>query len=150
MTPFIQGLIGSIDNAVASSRLWSRGGNEASSGDTNNGVLDAANYAQKTFGKYFSAEGKFAGQTVDDVAKQLISGALKASDVPVDYIVRNGNILILNTRSSQALTQAGIPRSQWTVVNRTGQEQFEAMLSGQLKRNKLTDEGISTVRQSGG
>ena len=27
-------------------------------------------------------------------------------------VVRDGNTLILNTRSSQALTQAGIPRSQ--------------------------------------
>ena len=58
--------------------------------------------------------------------------------------------LILNTRTSQALTRAGIPRSQWNAVDRTGVDLYEEMLSGQLSRNKLTSEGISTVRQSGG
>ncbi|MFS1524641.1 hypothetical protein ACL7TT_11075 [Microbulbifer sp. 2304DJ12-6] len=113
------------------------------------GVLDGANFAQKTFGKFFSEGGKFAGRTVDDIAAAIKSGNLKVSDVPIDYIVRNGNTLILNTRSSQALMRAGIPRSQWRAVNRTGSASYEARLTGQLKRNKLTDEGISTVRQAG-
>lgn len=114
------------------------------------GVLDGANFAQKTFGKNFSAAGKFAGQSVGDVAGALRSGRLKPSDVPIDYITRNGNTLILNTRSSQALTQAGIPRSQWNAINRTGNAAFEARLTGQLARNKLTEAGTSAVRQSGG
>jgi hypothetical protein len=118
-------------------------------GKASTGALETANYAQKTFGKNFSATGKFAGQTVDDVASALSAGKLKVSDVPIDFIQRGGNTLILNTRSSQALTQAGIPRSQWNAVNRTGQDKFEAMLSGQLKRNKLPEQGTSTVRQSG-
>ena len=117
---------------------------------TKSGVLDGANFAQKTFGKNFSAAGKFAGQTVDDVAGAIQSGALKVSDVPIDYIVRNGNTLILNTRSSQALIKAGIPRSQWNAINRTGDAAFEARLTGQLNRTNLTEEGISAVRQSGG
>lgn len=44
--------------------------------------------------------------------------------------------------------QAGIPRNQWNAVNRTGQELYEELLSGQLTRNKLTNEGIQTVRPS--
>jgi hypothetical protein len=36
---------------------------------------------------------------------------MKPSDVPIDYIVPEGNALILNTRSAQALQAAGIPRS---------------------------------------
>lgn len=69
--------------------------------------------------------------------------------MPIDYIVREGNTLILNTRSAQALQAAGIPRSAWTAVNRTGQEMYEAMLTGQLQRNGLTSAGIPTVRPSG-
>jgi len=84
------------------------------------------------------------------VAGALRSGKLGATDVPIDYIVRGGRTLILNTRSSQALTRAGIPRSKWNAVNRTGQSAYEARLTGQLTRNKLTSEGISTVRPSGG
>ena len=55
-----------------------------------------------------------------------------------------------HTRTSQALIQAGIPRSQWNAVNQTGNAFSESLLSGQLNRNKLTSEGISTVRPSGG
>ena len=46
--------------------------------------------------------------------------------------------------------QAGIPRSQWNVINRAGEALFEELLTGQLTRNNLTSEGITTVRQSGG
>lgn len=70
--------------------------------------------------------------------------------MPVEYIIRDGNTLILNKRTLQALTQVGIPRSQWNAVNRTGNELFEEMLSGQLSRNKLTSEGITSIRPSGG
>jgi hypothetical protein len=113
------------------------------------GVLEGANFAQKTFRSTFDDLGAFAGKSVDDVAAALRSGAMKPADVPINYIVRDGNTLILNTRSAHALQAAGIPRSAWNAVNRTGQEFFENALSGQLQRNKLTSAGISTVRRTG-
>lgn len=58
--------------------------------------------------------------------------------------------MILNTRTSQALTQAGIPRSLWGTINQTGSEFFEDLLTGQLFRNGLTPAGTPTVRPSGG
>jgi hypothetical protein len=113
------------------------------------GVLDGANYAQKTFSATFSAEGSFAGKSVSDVAGELRSGSINPSEVPVQYIVRDGNKLILNTRSAQALEQAGVARSQWNAVNMTGDAASEARLSAQLRRNGLTSEGTPTVRQNG-
>jgi RHS repeat-associated protein len=107
--------------------------------------IAGARFAQKTFSERFSAGGRFAGQTVDDVANQLRSGSLSAKDVPIDVIVRDGKTLILNTRSAQALTRADIPRSQWNVVNRTGDEYYEARLSGQLNRNGLDSSGTAIV-----
>lgn len=98
----------------------------------------------------FSKAGTFAGQSVDDVAAALRVGGMKPSQVPIDYIVRDGNTLILNTRSAQALEAAGIPRSQWNAVNRTGQADSERMLTDQLQRNRLASDGIGTVRRSGG
>lgn len=74
----------------------------------------------------------------------------KKGNLPIEYINRDGNILILNTRSSQALTQAGIPRNLWNAIDRTGDSLFEELLDGQLSRNHLTNEGISVVRPSGG
>lgn len=70
---------------------------------------------------------------------------MSAKDVPIDVIVRNGNTLILNTRSSQVLIRAGIPRSQWTVVNRTGVREYERRLTAQLKRNGLSSTGTRWV-----
>jgi hypothetical protein len=69
-------------------------------------------------------------------------------DVPINYIVRNGQTIILNTRSTQALEAAGIPRSLWNGVNQTGNEFFEGLLNGQLGRNPGGP--FSTVRPSGG
>ncbi len=114
-----------------------------------NAALGNANFAQKTFGQAFSSEGAFAGRSVEDVAAALRSGGMKAGDVPVQYIVRDGQTLILNTRSAQALEQAGIPRAQWNAVNMTGDAASEARLTGQLQRNGLTSQGTPTVRPSG-
>lgn len=102
----------------------------------------AARFAQKDFREGFSQGGGFAGQTIDDVAKALRSGALDPQHVPIDIIVREGNTLILNTRSAQALTRAGIPRALWNVKNVTGNPFFERLLSGQLSRNRLLSHGI--------
>jgi filamentous hemagglutinin len=113
------------------------------------GVLDNAAFAQKTFGQTFSSGGKFAGQTIDDVAGALRSGSMKVGDVPIEYIVRNGNTLMLNTRSAQALQQAGIPRSQWNAVNMTGNAAAEARLTEQLQRNGLGGGGIPNPTSSG-
>ena len=122
-------------------------------------VLENANFAQKTYSttkfsdegiKYFSDIAGKNIQNVDDLVGALKNGNINPSQVPIDYVVRDGNTLILNTRSSQALAQAGIQRSGWNAVNRTGQELYEDLLTGQLKRNNLTSEGIPTVRPSGG
>ncbi len=120
--------------------------------------LDNANFAQKTYSPSFSKEGQnkysnLAGKpikTVDDLTDAIKNGLINSSEIPIDYIIRDGNILILNTRSSQALIHAGIPRSKWNVVNRTGDEMYENMLTNQLKNNGLSSIGTPTIKFSGG
>jgi len=112
--------------------------------------IDGANFAQTTAGNSFSSGGSFAGQTIGDVANDLKSGALSPDDVPIQVIVRDGDTLILNTRSALALEQAGIPRSEWVLDNVTGEPAAEARLSGQLARNGLGSGGTPTVRITGG
>ena len=111
--------------------------------------MEGANFAQRTFSSTFSKGGIFAGRSVSEVADELRSGALTPKDVPVNMIVRDGNTLILNTRSAQALTQAGIPRSSWSVIDRTGDPFYEQLLTGQLTRNNLGPGGIPYVEPSG-
>ncbi|MFT3874089.1 MAG: hypothetical protein QM714_15840 [Nocardioides sp.] len=103
--------------------------------------IAGARFAQKSYSEMFSSGGRFAGQSIDDVAGSLRSGALSPKDVPIDVIVRDGNSLILNTRSSQALIRAGVPRSSWNVIDRTGQAAYESRLTGQLTRNGLSSYG---------
>jgi uncharacterized protein RhaS with RHS repeats len=116
------------------------------------GLSSSANFAQRTFREGFSAGGRrelsaIAGQpirTVDDLAN-AIRGGLEPSKIPVNVIERGGNTLILNTRTVQALERAGVPRSSFNVINRTGDEFFEGLLSGQLQHNNPTSGGISSV-----
>jgi hypothetical protein len=112
--------------------------------------IEGANYAQKTYGKEFGKEGKFAGRRIDDVVADLRSGKINPKDVEIQYIVRDGHALILNTRSSQALNRAGIPRRDWYVKDLTGDHSRkggEWRLNKQLKRSGLTSEGTPTVTE---
>jgi RHS repeat-associated protein len=103
--------------------------------------IAGARFAQTSFSESFSSGGLFSGQTIDDVAGALRSGAMSPKDIPINVVVRDGNTLITNTRSAQALTRAGIPRDAWNVINRTGDSLYEQLLSGQLTRNGLTSAG---------
>ncbi len=114
-------------------------------------IDDSANFAQKTFRETFSEGGRFAGKTIDDVAAALRSGKLTPSDVPIEFFTRkSGQALISNTRSAQALTRAGIPRKNWHGVDIAGDAAALRRLAGQLRRNKLSPNGTSVVRPSGG
>ena len=103
--------------------------------------IGAAKFAQKTYTEMFSDGGLLSGRSINDLAAALRSGAMSAKNIPIDVIVRNGNTLILNTRSSQALIRAGIARRLWTVVDRTGRLAYEERLSKQLSQNGLSDTG---------
>ncbi len=143
-------LYGSIIESVA----LSAGG--AAIGIVKKGLPASANFAQKTYNKFFSDEGreiysKLAGysiKTIDDLANAIIKGDVSVSDIKVQTIVRDGKTLILNTRTMQALERAGIKRSDIEVQDVTGDEFFEDLLTNQLSRNKLSSDGVSSVRQS--
>jgi hypothetical protein len=111
--------------------------------------IAGARYSQRTARSTFSDAGNFAGRTIDNVAAALREGRLSPESVPVDVICRDGRWLILNTRSSLALEGAGIPRSWWRVVDRTGQPEFERRLSFRLRSNRLGISGVESVRVRG-
>ncbi len=118
-------------------------------GNDGSGPFVRAAFAQRTYRAEFSDEGTSARRSVDDVAAALLVGDLRLDDVPVRCIVRHGHTLILNTRSAVALELAGVPRAEWRGLDCTGQPLYEELLSGQLRRNRLSTEGIMTVRRSG-
>jgi RHS repeat-associated protein len=106
-------------------------------------------FSQTTASFHFGRDGRFAGQTIDDLASAIRSGAVKVRDVPVETITREGTRLAMNTRSLLALRQAGVPASQIRYVNVTGQARPEAVLSQRLANNGLTGSGIRTIRVTG-
>jgi hypothetical protein len=81
-------------------------------------------------------------QAIDEVAGASRSGAMSPKDIPINVVVRDGNTLITNTRSAQALTRAGIPRESWNVINRTGDSLYDRLLSGRSGRNGLGSGGL--------
>jgi filamentous hemagglutinin len=104
---------------------------------------------------------KLAGykiQTVDDLTAAIKRGDIDIKNLPVDYVDMNGTRLILNTRTSTALQDAGIPKSQWYGTNRTGQtavinkdgtiKTFDGLANDQLKNNKLPSTGSPTLPTS--
>jgi len=130
-------------------------------GNTERGVLTEANFAQNRIksDRSFSPDGQkiysdLAGQpirTVDDLADALKAGTIKPNQLPIDYVDMNGTRLILNTRTSTALEQAGIPRSQWFGRNQTGVEAypgktFNDLAADQLKNNKLPPTGADKLK----
>jgi hypothetical protein len=111
--------------------------------------IDGATWAQKEASARFSPAGDFSGRTIDDVAADLRTGRMRPEDVPIDVIRRDGNVLILNTRSSLALAEADVPRSSWKIVDRTGQAAYERRLTRQLAGDELDSRGVGTIRVRG-
>ncbi|BFP43255.1 hypothetical protein FGF1_41000 [Flavobacteriaceae bacterium GF1] len=116
--------------------------------NTGSKLIVNAKWSQTTWSTMFGKTGTFAGKSVDEVAAALRSGKMKPGDIPIDIVVRDGQALIVNTRSSVALTKAGVSRSRWKVVNRTGEEFFENQMTNRLKGNKLTNSGTSSIRNT--
>jgi hypothetical protein len=106
-------------------------------------------FTQTTASPVFSEEGIFAGRRIGEVAQDLRSGAMTADQVPVEFIVRDGNRLVVNTRSSLALRQAGIPESQWNLIDKTAVPEVQARITERLLRNQLDNAGTSTLRITG-
>ena len=59
--------------------------------------------------KYFDIA-DYEIRIVDDLA-QAKNKDVSVLDLPIEYINRGANVLIQNTKTSQALTVAGVPRS---------------------------------------
>ncbi len=120
------------------------------SGDGSGVNIERAAWSQDNFGPAFSRRGKFKGETVTSLSEKLQSNHISASDVPIDVIVRGKETLILNTRSSAALTLAGIPREEWNIQNRTGIGMYETMLNNQLRNSGLNEGGTYIIKQRKG
>jgi methyl-accepting chemotaxis protein len=103
----------------------------------NGGVINNAYYAQKKFGNVFSEGGKFSGWTVNQLQEGIAKEYIKLSDIPVEYVTKDGKTYILNTRSASTLGGSGIPRDLWHVKNMTGNLEAESRLVGQLERNSI-------------
>jgi hypothetical protein len=98
-------------------------------------------HAQKKFGELFSTEGPYGGQTIDNVAAALKRGTLSPSALPIQYAVRDGITVVLNTRSTQALKRAGVEPSKWSWQNIAGNADAEGRLIRQLENNSLPPTG---------
>lgn len=106
-------------------------------------------FAQPNHSNSFSLDGqKILGvKFIDQAVVNLKSGTWSAAKLPIDYVVRDGQVYYLNTRSIAALTEAGIPKSKWVFQNRTGLKTFEDNLTNNLNGSSGYTE--VTNRQTG-
>ena len=121
------------------------------------GSVGDANFAQNNKikpTKPFSDEGQeilteMTGieiRTGEDLTRALREG-LDPSRVQVDYVVINGQKVILNTRTSSALRQADTPQSHWSGREQSGIVAFVHPTKGpltfdQLARDQLSRNGL--------
>lgn len=110
--------------------------------------IENAGFAQKTFNPNYSLEGKLSGRTVPEVAQDILTGKMDPSQLTIEYIIRDGEVYILNTRSSAALMMSDVPRSQWNAINMTGVLEAEERLTVQLLKNKSPVGGFKSIRMS--
>ena len=93
--------------------------------------------------------GEFAGKTIGEISAGLREGSILPSQLPVEVIEREGQVLLLNTRSSLSLVRGGVAPSEWTIINRTGDAFYEKLLTERLLRNELTNAGTEVLRITG-
>jgi RHS repeat-associated protein len=87
------------------------------------------------------------GKTIGHVARLLRTGAIQPDAIPVRYVVRpNGTPLIVDTRSSLALTRARIPQGQWRLINASPDVELQQHITNRLNENGLSDEGTEVLR----
>ena len=72
------------------------------------------------------AHGSFKGRSISEVAKDLRSGKISPDDLPVEFVVRNGERIALNNRSLTALRRAGMQPTN--LINKTGSKVHERLL----------------------
>jgi RHS repeat-associated protein len=110
--------------------------------------VTALRFSQRSAGTRFGiGEGNpFRGMSVADVSDDVASRVLSPNDLPIGFVHRDGTDLIMNTRSTVALQDAGIPMRRWIFVNQTGEAAAEHELTRRLVHNNLRTQGTSTVR----
>jgi RHS repeat-associated protein len=106
-------------------------------------------FSQSTASAFFSEEGAFAGRSIASVADDLRAGTMSPMQVPVQTLPGAGSTLIVNTRSSLALRQAGIPQSSWNLQSMAGVTDVEMSIANRLSRNNLTGAGTDNLRITG-
>jgi hypothetical protein len=83
------------------------------------------------------AHGPFAGETIGVVAAKLRSGLVSPDQLPVEFIVRNGERVALNNRSLLALRRARMDAT--VAIDRTAIPQFERLLDRHLAGTQPSD-----------
>ena len=76
------------------------------------------------------AHGPFAGRTIGEVAQCLRAGSTSPDELPIGYIIRNGEPVALNNRSLAALRRAGMDPT--VIMDRTRLERYEYLLDKHL------------------
>lgn len=144
---FIRATVKSSDEVLAGVRVLAKHGDEgvdavkALAKNADDVVVAGAKGSKWKFGqasvKSTFAHGSFKGKSIAEVAKGLRAGKISPNQLPVEYMVRNGQKVALNNRSLTALRRVGMEPTK--LINRTGNKMFEDLLNAHLKGGVPSD-----------
>ncbi|MEO8030708.1 MAG: RHS repeat-associated core domain-containing protein [Gemmatimonadota bacterium] len=105
----------------------------------------AVRFGQRAISSTFRG-GEFAGRSVESVAAGLRSGAVSASQLPLNVVVRDGVTYTMNNRSLMALRLAG--KAATVIRDVTGNPTFERQLTERLSEmgGKVAGDFAPTIR----
>ena len=124
-------IVGAIVNLAASgallkTELRAANGELKALGETSID-LTKGKFAQPNYSNNFSKRGQelLGVESIGQAVVNLKNGTWTSAKLPIDYVVRDGQVYYLNTRSAATSTEAGIPKSKRVFNNQTGVKKFE-------------------------
>jgi hypothetical protein len=106
-------------------------------------------FAQTSYSKTFSRFGRgfysnAAGRainTVGDLTQALLDRVIGPQSLPVEYVMVEGQMVVLNTRTSAALMDAKVKVKDWNLVDVTGNDRAMRAYRNQIKGSGLAPTG---------
>ena len=87
-------------------------------------------FGQSTVSPQFR-HGDFKGKSIYEMVNELKNWKISANQFPIDYVVRNGQMITINNRSLLTLKRAKLDPT--ILRNRTGDPFYEELLSNHLQ-----------------
>lgn len=103
-------------------------------------------FSQKSVSGTFDPDGLFKGATRESVVQGLRNGTIDPSSMKINYLERDGFMVMENSRSASSLIEAGVPQSKWNLQPAKPNTAAAGRIKEHLQHNNLPPTGVSSVK----